>query len=135
MNPNVRVGIACFVWRDGKFLAHQRLGSHGTGDWAIPGGHLEFGESWEECAAREVFEETEMMIKDIRLLATTNDIFTAENKHYITIWMESDWESGEPTIMEPDKCAAQAWCTFHDLPEPLFLPWEQLRKAKPELFM
>lgn len=113
----------------------QRFGSHGEGTWSVPGGHLEINESWEDCAAREVFEETGLHITNVRLLTLTNDIFAAD-KHYISIWMQSDWLSGEPSITEPDKCKAQSWNTFKDLPSPLFEPcWQNLRQAKPELFL
>ena len=57
-NKIVRVGVGVFVWRDGRFIMGQRLGSHGANTWSVPGGHLEFGESWEDCAIREVKEET-----------------------------------------------------------------------------
>lgn len=53
----------------------------------LPGGHLEFGESWEECARREILEETGLAVQDVRFLTATNDVFTAEAKHYITIFM------------------------------------------------
>jgi len=135
MKPPIGVGVGCLVWKDGNFLLQQRRNAHGDGTWAPPGGHLEFGESWEECAAREVFEETGMKIRNIRLIAVMNDIFEAEHKHYITILMESDWQSGEPTITEPDKCSQQAWFTYKNMPEPLFLPWTKLRQIKPELYV
>lgn len=132
----VRVGVACFVWRDGVFLIAKRHGSHGEGTWSLPGGHLEFGETWADCAAREVLEETGMKIQNVRFLAATNDFFRTSNKHYVTIWMEADWQSGEPTITEPDRCTEQRWATFSTLPDPLFEPvWTNLRTAKPELFM
>jgi len=134
MQPVPRVGIGVFVWKDGKFIMLQRQGAHGEGSWSVPGGHLEFGESWEECAAREVMEETGMTIADIRFFALTNDIFPQEQKHYITIWMECDWSSGEPENKEPEKCTAMGWYDFKTLPTPLFLPWEQLKQAKPEFF-
>lgn len=135
MQPQVRVGIGCFVWKDGKFLMGQRRGSHGDGTWSVPGGHLELGETWAECAAREVMEETGLKIKNIRFMAATEDFFPADSKQYTTIWMESDWGSGEPTIVEPDKWVNQEWHTYQDLPEPLFEPcWQNLRKLKPELF-
>jgi 8-oxo-dGTP diphosphatase len=134
--PIVRVGVACFVWKDGKFLVQQRYGAHGQGTWTIPGGHLEFGESWAECAIREVREETGMEITNVRFLAVTNDMFSEKGKHFISIWMESDWLKSEPRIIEPDKSKAQNWSDFASLPSPLFEPcWQNLRLTKPELFI
>jgi 8-oxo-dGTP diphosphatase len=123
---NVRVGIAVFIFKDGKFLLQQRTGSHGAGSWSTPGGHLEFGESFEDTARREVREETGLEITNLRFGAITNDYFVDENKHYVTIWMLSDWLSGTERITEPDKCLKQEWHTFDDLPSPLFLTWNQL---------
>lgn len=126
---NVRVGIAVFVFKDGKFLMAQRHGAHGPGTWSVPGGHLEFGESFEETARREVKEETGLEITNIRFGAVTNDHFKSDQKHYVTIWMLSDWSAGTEEITEPDKCLAQQWHTFADLPSPLFAPWEQLQAS------
>jgi len=124
--PNVRVGIGVFVFKDGKFLIQKRKGSHGEGSWSLPGGHLEFGESFEETARREVMEEAGIEVKNVRFGAVTNDHFVDENKHYVTIWMLSEWASGQVKNMEPEKCTAQTWNTFDDLPTPLFLTWNQL---------
>lgn len=135
MSKVPRVGVGVFIWKDGKFLMGKRLGSHGADTWSIPGGHLEFGESWEQTATREALEETGLAVTNIRFLAITNDIFEKENKHYITIWVECDWLRGEPTITEPDKWIDQQWRDFKSLPSPLFEPcWKNLRLAKPELF-
>lgn len=132
---DVRVGVACFVWKDGKFLMAKRQGSHASGVWSVPGGHLEFGESWEETAIREVREETGMEIKDLEFLAVTNDIMPMDGKHYISVWMTANWAANDPQILEPKKCSAQSWCDFKSLPEPLFEPcWKNLRRIKSELF-
>jgi 8-oxo-dGTP diphosphatase len=125
-----RVGVGVFIFRDNKFLMFKRRGSHGAGAWSIPGGHLEFGESFEETAVREVKEETGLAIKNIRFGAVTNDYFKEEGKHYVTIWVLSDWLRGKETITEPDKSSDLAWHTFNDLPEPLFLPWQELLKSQ-----
>lgn len=130
----VRVGVACFVWKDGKFLMGHREGSHAGGVWSVPGGHLEPGENWDQTAVREVLEETGMTIRNVRFLAVTNDIME-HGKHYVTIWMEADWYSGEAAILEPYKCSALQWCDFNTLPAPLFEPcWHNLRIQKPNLF-
>ncbi len=135
MNDRPSVGIACFVWRDNQFLIGKRIGKHGLDTWSVPGGHLEHGESWEECAKREVMEESGMVITNIRLLAVTNDVFDS-GKHYISIWLEADWEANEPSITEPDIWIDQQWTDFSALPQPLFEPcWQNLRKARPDLFI
>lgn len=121
-----RVGVGVFIFKDGKFLVGQRRGAHGTGSWSVPGGWLEYGESFQEAASREVGEETGLTIGNIRFGALTNNIFPDENIHSLTVWMTSGWTSGEPTILEPDKFTDQRWVDFDHLPEPLFLPWQEL---------
>src|SRR5579884_520740 len=119
----VRVGMGVFIFKNGRFLIGKRMSAHGEGSWSIPGGHMEFGESLEATAKREVKEETGLEIHHIRFGGVTNDYFATEGKHYITIWMLSDWKSGEPTITEPDYFVEQRWVDFDNLPQPLFLPW------------
>lgn len=113
----------------------RRLGSNGTGTWSVPGGHLENGESWERAAMREVMEETGVRIDTPTVLAFTNDIFPSGDMHYVSIWLSANWLEGEPYITEPDRCTAQAWHTFNDLPVPLFEPfWQNLLTVRPDLF-
>lgn len=125
-----RVGVGVFIFKDGKFLVGQRAGAHGTGSWSVPGGWLEYGESFQEAARREVAEETGVMIDNVRFGALTNNIFPDENIHSLTVWMTSDWAGGEPTILEPDKFIDQRWVDFDHLPEPLFLPWQELLESE-----
>lgn len=108
----------------------KRTGAHGAGAWSVPGGHLEYGESFAETANREVLEEAGIKIKNLRFGAVTNDHFKEEDKHYITVWMLSDYESGEATILEPTKCSDIGWFDFASLPAPLFLPWTELLKSE-----
>ncbi|GAA2331355.1 nucleotide triphosphate diphosphatase NUDT15 [Dactylosporangium salmoneum] len=121
-----RVGVGVFVVRDGQFLMGRRRGAHGAGTWSVPGGHLEYGESFEDAAAREVVEETGLEVGGLRVAAVTNDVFAAEGRHYVTVWMVGECPDGEPEILEPAKFVDQGWFGFEHLPEPLFLPWVQL---------
>jgi 8-oxo-dGTP diphosphatase len=123
-----KVGIGVIVNKEGKILLGKRLNAHGEGSWSFPGGHLEFGESWEACARREVMEETNLSIKNLRFYNVTNDIFTDEEKHYITIFMTGDYEAGELKNLEPHKCEKWAWFNWENLPENLFLPIRNLKK-------
>lgn len=126
MEKVIRIGIGVFVFRNGKFLMGRRRNAHGDGTWSAPGGHLEFGETFEDTAKREVLEETGLKIKNVRFGAVTNDYFKDDDKHYVTIWVLSDWESGKEQITEPDKFVAMEWRDFDNLPDPLFLPCQQL---------
>ncbi|MBU0929712.1 MAG: NUDIX domain-containing protein, partial [Nanoarchaeota archaeon] len=63
MDKIVRVGVGVYIIKDNKILFGKRKGFHGSGTWCPPGGHLEFNESIEECAIREVMEETGIKIK------------------------------------------------------------------------
>ena len=121
-----RVGVGVFIFKDGKFLMGKRVGAHGSGSWSVPGGWLEYAESFQDAAIREVKEETGLTITNVRFGALTNNIFADEQIHSLTVWMTSDWESGIPTILEPDKFVEQRWVSFDELPEPLFLPWQEL---------
>jgi 8-oxo-dGTP diphosphatase len=125
-----RVGLGVAIIREGKILLGKRKNSHGDGCWCFPGGHLEFGESWEECARRETLEETGLKIKNVRFATATNDFFKKDNKHYITILMIADWVKGEAKILEPEKCEKWGWFDWDKLPEPLFVPQRNLKKQK-----
>ena len=129
-NQLVREGIGVILKKDGKVLLGRRTGAHGEGDWAFPGGHLEFGEEWENCVRREVLEETSLSIRNIRFGAITNDVFKTEKKHYITIFMVCDYKNGVPKIMEPDKCKKWEWFDWNNLPKPLFLPFKNLLRQR-----
>lgn len=121
-----KVGVAAIVIRDGQVLLTKRKGAHGAGSWAVPGGHLEFGETPEECARRETLEEVGVVITNARFRALTNDIFEAEGKHYITIWMQGDYMSGEPRLAAESEVAEVGWFAWDALPSPLFTPLENL---------
>jgi 8-oxo-dGTP diphosphatase len=126
MGERPKVGVGVFVLKNGKFLIGKRKNAHGGGSWCLPGGHLEFGESWEACAVREVLEETGVRIKNIKFASVTNDIFDAEGKHYITIFILSDYDGGDVEIKEPEKCEEWRWVSWESLPEPLFIPMQNL---------
>lgn len=85
-------------------------------------------ESIEECALREVYEETWLKIKNIKLWPYTNDIFTQENKHYVTVFVIADYDSGSLELKEPEKCECRERYQADRLPSPLFLPIANLLK-------
>ena len=126
MNKQVRVGVGVVIMHNGKILLGERIGSHGANTWATPGGHLEVGESIEACAARETLEETGLVVDSFENLSFTNDIFKAEDKHYVTLFLRAQYTGGEPKVTEPDKCKQWRWFELDNLPTPLFSPMTNL---------
>jgi len=116
------------VIKNDKVLLGKRKNSHGDGTWAFPGGHLEFGESIKECARREIFEETGIQIKNLRYGPYTNDIFEIDGKHYVTLFILADYESGVPRVKEPHKCEIWQWHPWPPTVTPHFLPIANLLK-------
>ena len=129
-----RVGTAVIIQRDGEVLLGLRKNAHGAGTWACPGGHLEFMESWEGCARREVKEETGLRLGEVKFYAVTNDLFRDEEKHYNTIFMDGEYIGGMPRRMEPNKCDKWMWFSRGDLPGNLMLPIQNLIKEGYSLF-
>jgi 8-oxo-dGTP diphosphatase len=114
-----RVGIGVLVFKDGKLLLGRRKDYHGAGEYEVPGGELDYMESFESCARRETKEETGLEIDNIRFLDLQN-LKAYAPKHYVDIGLIADWKSGEPKTLEPDKCEGWNWYDLDGLPKPLF---------------
>ncbi|MBN1483375.1 MAG: NUDIX domain-containing protein [Chloroflexia bacterium] len=125
-----RVGVAVIVEKEGQVLLLRRHNVHGTGTWSTPGGHLDWGESPEDCAVREAYEETGVRIGEVRFLAITNDVFEAEGKHYVTLWMQGRYLSGEPSVQAAHEMSEVGWFPWEALPQPLFLPLQHLLEGQ-----
>ena len=113
------VGICVLIMKQGKLLLGKRKGSHGDGEYASPGGHLEHLESFQICADREVMEETGLVIGPLRFLRALNATQYAP-KHYIDLAFAAEWLAGDPEVREPDKIESWGWYAPDDLPSPLF---------------
>lgn len=122
-NGEVQVGTGVIIVKDRKVLVGRRKGSHAAGLYSFPGGHLDFGETWDQCVLREIAEECGEHFKAVirpysknRLeYFITNDIMPQYGKHYITIFVVADWKEGEPVNCEPHKCEGWEWMTFEEL--------------------
>ena len=121
------VGVGVLVVRAGRLLLGERLGSHGAGTWALPGGHLEFGETPEACARRELLEETGLAAGALIPGPYTSDLFEREGRHYVTLFVLAAEVAGEPARREPARCARWDWFPWSALPAPLFAPLRSLR--------
>jgi 8-oxo-dGTP diphosphatase len=115
----IKVGIGVMILKDGKVLMGRRKSAHGDGEYAWPGGHLEYMESFEDCARRETREEAGIEIANVRFLRLMN-LKAYSPKHYVDIAMVADWAGGEPQVLEPHKLEGWAWYDLDALPSPVF---------------
>ena len=104
--------------RDGRVFLAKRQGAHGEGTWASAGGHLETGESLEECARREALEELGVTVGHLRFLCVSNIV--AYGKHYVDIEFLGDIGGQEPRLSETMEFSDSGWFALNCLPEPLF---------------
>lgn len=92
----------------------------GEGTWTMPGGKLEFGESFEEGAKREMMEETGIFLEKVKVVCVSND--KINDIHFVTIGMFSKYFQGQPKVMEPEEITEWYWFNLDNLPSPLFFP-------------
>ena len=94
-----RVGVGAIVIKDGKVLLVRRAAPPNKGLWAIPGGMLELGETMQEGAEREIFEETNIRIKAGKPIFTFDLLErNQEGKirfHFLIVDMEAEYLTGE----------------------------------------
>ena len=118
-NEIIKIGIGVMILKDGEMLLGRRKGNLAPDVYAWPGGHLEYMESFEDCAKRETMEETGMEMQNVRFLGLRN-LKDYAPKHFVNIGVVADWKSGEPQLLEPEKCEGWDWYDLNNLPEPLF---------------
>jgi 8-oxo-dGTP diphosphatase len=129
-NKKPGVGIGIMIVKDDKVLLGKRHEDpkrassllRGEGTWTMPGGKLDFGESLEEAAFREVLEETGMKIhkERLKIISVTNDV--VEDVHFVTIGFLCQDFAGEAKVMEPEEIVEWKWFELDNLPSPMFFP-------------
>lgn len=116
----VGVGAMIFNERGEVFLSKRGpKAKNERGTWEFPGGGVEFGEKLVDAIQREILEEYGMVIEIDSLLGVDDHILPDEGQHWVSPTYIAHHVSGEPRIMEPEKCAAIGWFTLDNLPTPL----------------
>ncbi len=118
-NGRPRVGIGVLLFKGGEILLGKRKGSHGEGEYAFPGGHMEYMESFKDCARRETAEECGLEIQNVQFQFLAN-VTKYAPKHYVHVGLLAEWMSGDPQVLEPDKVESWDWYELNNLPEPMF---------------
>jgi mutator protein MutT len=112
---------AIIVDKQGRlFLARRGAkAKNERGLWEFPGGSVEFGETLAETLRREMREEFGVEIAVGELLDVVDHILKEEGQHWISPTFLCTITSGEPHIMEPEKCAEIGWFRTNEIPKEL----------------
>ena len=113
------VGVGAVIVHEDRVVIVQRATEPLKGQWSVPGGALEVGETLRECAEREAREETGLQVEAGEVLEVFDAIYRQPDGriqyHYVLIDFKCRLEGGE---LRAGGDAAQAkWVTLEELPE------------------
>ncbi len=128
VNSKPTVVVSVMVMKEGKVLLNFRKGSFAHDMFGTPGGKVDNMETFQQCAERECAEEAGITIGQVKFVCLMNNFAHAPH-HFVNIGVMVDWIGGEPTVMEPEKCASWGWYDLDDLPQPLTEVTQCLLKA------
>ncbi|KAJ8760618.1 hypothetical protein K2173_015285 [Erythroxylum novogranatense] len=130
--PVPHVGVGVVLLKDTSVLLGRRRSVIFDSTFCFPGGHLEFGESFDECAVRELNEETGLDIEKVQTLTVNNNVFYEQQKlcHYVVVFVRAVLSDPNqvPQNLEPEKCDGWDWYEWNNLPQPLSAPVEKFIK-------
>lgn len=114
----LRVGCSATIFDEKreKVLLTQRMDN---GRWCLPGGHMESGESAAEACEREVWEETGLKIRAVRLLGVYSNpnqlvIYKDGNKAFFVV-MNFEAQVLEGTLGLSDETTAFGWFSLAEM--------------------
>lgn len=134
--PSVGVGVV--IWDRGKVLLGKRKGSHGAGEWSLPGGKVDPDETPNQAASRELYEETNITVVGsdfIRLPFWSFDSYPEIDRNFVTLYFAHEWPQTVPRLREPEKCEYWefvSWNKIHEL-DKTFCGLTELSELLPNL--
>ena len=93
MNKKIRIRVAVVILKDNKILLVQHC-KHGRKYWLLPGGGLEYGETIEQCAKRELMEEANLAISLGELILVSESIPPDKHRHVLNLYYRGEAVSG-----------------------------------------
>lgn len=115
-HAGIPTGVHVVLERAGQVLLMRRAGTgFFDGQFSLPGGHVEPGESIIAAARREMLEETGLRLEpgDIAPLGVVHRL---SDTNRIDFFVRAGHWTGEPRICEPHKCDCLGWFARAALP-------------------
>ncbi|XSG77548.1 NUDIX hydrolase [Herpetosiphon llansteffanensis] len=111
------IGVSVMVWHEQRVLLVKRSKEPLAGQWSVPGGAIELGETVEAAARREIREECDVEISTPSFITAVDVIHRDQSEriqyHYVLLEMQAEWLSGEPQA--GDDALAIGWFGVDDL--------------------
>jgi len=112
-----RIGVGAVIWRGADVLLVKRARMPRAGEWSLPGGKQQTGETVAQALLREVAEETCVEIEVLGLVDVVDAIFPATDEgpafHYTLIDFSARYVAGEACA--GDDAQEVAWVPFGEL--------------------
>jgi ADP-ribose pyrophosphatase YjhB (NUDIX family) len=116
-SPGPTIGVGAVVWRERRLLLIRRGKPPRRGEWSLPGGRQEWGETVEQALRREVCEETALRLGPLTLVDVVDLVMRDDagrvTGHYTLLDYTADALPGEPRA--GDDAEAVAWFAPEDL--------------------
>ena len=135
-NKKMGIGVGVMILKENKVLLGRRNDDpgkadselHGEGTWTMPGGKMDFGETFEETGVREVMEEIGVKVDQdkLKFISVSND--RVPDAHFATIGFLYQEFEGDVKVMEPDEITEWRWFDLDNLPEKIFFPSAKILK-------
>jgi len=110
------VTVHLFFFRENQILLIRRFNTgFRDGEYSVPAGHLDGGETVMEAAIREGKEEVGLNLKETNMTFSTV-MHRIEDDERVDFFVQVHQWQGEPFNAEPDKCDDLRWVDINSLP-------------------
>ena len=121
MKDKIRIRVAVIVQKDHKVLLVQ----HSKNDkkyWLLPGGGLEYGETIEQCAIRELKEETNLDVEPGEFIFMNESIPKEKYRHVVNLYYSGKVVGGSLMLGEDQVLEDVRFVDISKIPDLLFYP-------------
>src|SRR5262249_48974838 len=118
--PTTRVSVVVLSDDEKILLVRHRKGNRQY--WVLPGGRLEYGESFNECAVREIKEETGLDVEVDKFLFLSEAIAPDRTRHIVNVYLKAKVTGGTMKVGNEPVLAGVDFVPLKDLEKMTLFP-------------